>query len=57
MDILVYAFSTTVKWDEWLKVKQEVLMRVLEIIENSKLELAYPTSVVFYDKKENLWKS
>jgi MscS family membrane protein len=56
MDILVYAFSTTIKWDEWLAVKQDVLLNVLEIIKNSKLELAYPTSIVFYDKKENLWR-
>lgn len=55
MDILVYAFSTTIDWDEWLEVKQDVLMKVLKIIKNSKLELAYPTSVIFLDKKENLW--
>jgi MscS family membrane protein len=56
MDILVYAFSTTIKWDEWLEVKQDVYLKVLEIIKTSKLELAYPSSVVFLDKRENLWK-
>jgi len=56
MNILVYAFSITVDWEEWLKVKQEVLFNVLEIIKNSSLELAYPTSVIFCDKRENLWR-
>jgi MscS family membrane protein len=56
MDILVYAFSITVDWEKWLRVKQDVLFRVLEIIKNSKLELAYPTSVIFHDERENLWK-
>jgi len=57
MNILVYAFSITIDWEEWLKVKQDVYLKILEIIKNSKLELAYPTSVIFYDKKVNLWKS
>ena len=56
MDILVYAFSVTVDWEEWLRVKQDVMFKILEIIKNSKLELAYPTNVIFYDERKNLWK-
>jgi MscS family membrane protein len=56
MNILVYAFSITVDWEGWLKVKQDVLFKVLEIIKNSELELAYPTSVIFHDERKNLWK-
>jgi MscS family membrane protein len=47
MNILVYAFSITVDWEGWLKVKQDVYYKILNIINNSKLELAYPTSIVF----------
>jgi len=43
MNILIYAFSISVNWEEWLRVKQDVLKRIIEIIENSELELAYPT--------------
>jgi len=57
MDILVYAFSVTIDWEEWLRVKQDVMLKILEIIDNSKLELAYPTSVIFYDERKNLWKN
>jgi len=57
MDILVYAFSITIDWEEWLKVKQDVMLKILEIIKNSELELAYPTSIIFCDKRENLWES
>ncbi len=56
MNILVYAFSITVDWEKWLKVKQDVLLKVLDIIVGSKLELAYPTSVIFHDERKNLWK-
>jgi len=56
MNILVYAFSITVDWEGWLKVKQDVLYKVLKIIKDSKLELAYPTNVIFYDERKNLWE-
>jgi MscS family membrane protein len=42
MNILVYAFSISVNWEEWLRVKQDVLKKILKIVENSTLELAIP---------------
>jgi MscS family membrane protein len=31
-----------VNWEEWLRVKQEILKKIILIIDNSKLELAIP---------------
>ncbi len=45
IDILVYCFSRTVKWSEWLAVKQDVLFEIAEILQNNHLEFAYPTEV------------
>ena len=42
MKILVYAFSISVDWEEWLRVKQDVIKRTLKIIDESELELAVP---------------
>ena len=50
IDILVYCFSKTTNWEEWLKVKEEVLYKIWDIIENNNLEFAYPTQKVFLDK-------
>jgi MscS family membrane protein len=52
MNILIYAFSITVNWEEWLKVKQEILKRIIAIIDNSELELAVPTELVFLEQRE-----
>ena len=40
MNILVYTFSISIKWEEWLKVKQEILKEIILIIDDSSLELA-----------------
>lgn len=45
IDILIYCFSRTVNWDEWLAVKEDVLFKIAEILENNNLEFAYPTEV------------
>ncbi len=42
MNILIYTFSISVNWEEWLRVKQEILKEIILIIDNSKLELAIP---------------
>ena len=50
MDILVYAFSISVNWEEWLRVKQDVLKKILKIIEESELELAVPKREILLEE-------
>ncbi|BCG62801.1 MAG: MscS family membrane protein [Methyloprofundus sp.] len=45
IDILIYCFSKTVVWSEWLEVKQDVLFKIAEILEKNNLSFAYPTNV------------
>ena len=45
IDILIYCFSKTVDWEEWLRVKEDLLFKIAEILEKNNLEFAYPTQV------------
>ncbi len=45
IDILVYCFSKTVRWEEWLAVKEDVLFKIADILKHNNLEFAYPTQV------------
>jgi len=49
MNILIYAFSITINWEEWLIVKQEVLKSIIDIINESNLELAIPKEEIFLE--------
>jgi len=42
MNILIYAFSESVHWEKWLSVKEDVIKKIITIIDNSSLELAVP---------------
>ena len=46
INILVYCFSRTVIWAEWLEVKEDVMFKIAEILKNNNLDFAYPTMVI-----------
>ena len=58
INILVYCFTRTVAWEEWLEIKEDVMFKIAEIIKKNKLDFAYPTLTLHqaeennYDEKE-----
>jgi len=50
IDILVYCFSKSVVWEEWLQTKEDVMYKIMEILEKNSLEFAFP-SLSIYDEK------
>ncbi|WP_419770699.1 MAG: mechanosensitive ion channel family protein [Candidatus Marinarcus sp.] len=50
VDILVYCFSRTTNWSEWLSVKEDVMFKLAEIIKTNHLEFAYPTQVTHFKR-------
>ena len=53
IDILIYCFSRSVDWAEWLEVKQDVLFKIAEIVKKNNLEFAYPTAVRIYKSDQD----
>ena len=46
LDFFVYAFTRTRAWDEYHAVKQDVLLKVNDVIERHGAEIAFPTTTV-----------
>lgn len=46
LDFFIYVFTRTTNWIKYHEVKQDVLLKVLEIIEECGAECAFPTSTV-----------
>jgi len=53
IDILIYCFARTVDWAEWLAVKEDVLFKIAEILQQNNLEFAYPTQVRIHRSEQN----
>jgi MscS family membrane protein len=50
INILVYCFSRTVNWAEFLELKEDVMYKIMEIFEKNNLEFAFPSMSIY---KEN----
>ena len=50
INILIYCFSTTVVWAEWLAVKEDVMLKIMEILEQNNLEFAFPSLSIYEEK-------
>ncbi len=58
LDIMVYCFTTTTVWGEYLDAREDVSLKIMDIIEALGLEIAFPSRTVYLhqenaDKLEN----
>lgn len=51
INILVYCFSKTVEWEEWLIVKEDVMHQMMKILEKNNLEFAFPSMSIYHENE------
>lgn len=51
MNILVYCFSKSVNWQEWLEVKEDVMHKIMDIFERNSLEFAFPSLSIYNENQ------
>ena len=47
INILIYCFTKSIKWSDWLDTKQDVMHNIMEILEKNNLEFAFPSLSVY----------
>ncbi|HIC12729.1 MAG TPA: mechanosensitive ion channel family protein [Sulfurimonas sp.] len=50
INILVYCFSKSVQWAEWLETKEDVMHKIMAILEANNLEFAFPSLSIYNEK-------
>jgi len=46
VDFFIYCFTKTTQWVKFHEIKQDVMLRIAEIIESNDAEVAFPTSTI-----------
>lgn len=56
IDILIYCFSKTTNWGEWLQVKEDLMFKIIDIVEANGLGFAFPSQSIYVESlpKEEL---
>ncbi|MEJ2721310.1 MAG: mechanosensitive ion channel family protein [bacterium] len=47
LDIFVYYFTTNTMWAEYLRIRQEINLRIMRLLEDLGMEVAFPTRTVY----------
>lgn len=51
LDIFIYFFTKTTAWAEYLKVREEINFKIMEIIEEEGVSVAFPSQSVYFENK------
>lgn len=54
INILVYCFSKSVNWEDWLATKQDVMEKIMDIFEKNSLEFAFPSLSIYDETAKDL---
>jgi MscS family membrane protein len=54
LDFFIYTFTRTTVWTEYHKIKQDVLLKINDIIAKHEAEIAFPTSTIHLANSEPL---
>ena len=46
LDIMVYYFTNTTVWDDYLRIREDVNLKIMETLESMGLSIAFPTQTV-----------
>ncbi|WP_084331443.1 mechanosensitive ion channel family protein [Ignatzschineria larvae DSM 13226] len=52
LNIMIYCFTKTVKWAEWLEYQQDVYLKMIEIVHQHGADFAFPSQTVYLDNDE-----
>ncbi len=49
LDIFLYFFTHTTNWDEYLEVREDVNLKIMEILENEGVSAAFPSRSIYFE--------
>ncbi len=50
LNIMVYCFTKTTVWEEWLKIQQDVYLKIVDIVHGCNADFAYPSQTIYMSK-------
>ena len=50
VELMIYCFTRTIVWSDWLKIKEEFALSVKDIVNRAGTSFAFPTRSVFIEK-------
>lgn len=52
-DVLLYFFTKTTNWGEYLNIREEINLKILEILEEAEVDIAMPAQKLYTETQQN----
>lgn len=52
LNVMVYCFTKTTKWAEWLGIQQDVYLKIIDIVQKHGADFAFPSQTVYVEKND-----
>ena len=52
LNIMVYCFTKTTVWAQWLEIQQEVYLKIIDIVHQHGADFAFPTQTLYMKREE-----
>ena len=49
LNIMVYCFTKTTVWAEWLAAQQDVYLKIIDIVQSHSADFAFPSQTLYMD--------
>ena len=50
LDIFIYTFTNTANWIEYMAIKEDINLKIMEIVEKNGSSFAYPSQSIYIEK-------
>lgn len=54
LDIFLYFFTVTTVWKEYLEIKEDINFRIMEILQNHRVSIAFPSRSLYLENAVNI---
>lgn len=54
LDVEVYAYISTADWNEFLAIREDLLLRIMDVVERGGSSFAFPSQTLYVDKDGGL---
>ncbi|MDQ0338415.1 MscS family membrane protein [Caldalkalibacillus uzonensis] len=51
LDIFLYFFTKTTEWGQWLQIKEEINFKIMEILEEEGVSIAFPSRSIYFENQ------
>ena len=54
LSIFFYLFTTTAVWEEYLQIREDINLKIMEIISKYESDFAYPSNSIYFENELKL---